>query len=115
VSTRRANASIALDVDAPAYLSRMDIEARQRRLDRARLWIHSEIAIGVVLSIGTWLFITASPGSCICTRLPYGPPLLWGVLPWVPVLMTVVGLAWMIRLSRPRVESGETSWRFRDF
>jgi hypothetical protein len=92
-----------------------DRERRQRRLDRARSLIRGEIAIGVVTSIGTWFLFIASPGYCMCPMFAYEPRLLSRLVPWVPVIGSIVGLVWMVYLSRPRVEAGERDWRYRDF
>jgi hypothetical protein len=43
------------------------------------------------------------------------PPLVERLLPGVALLGLIVGLVSLFRLSRPTAETGERSWRFRDF
>jgi hypothetical protein len=45
----------------------------------------------------------------------YGAPLIVTLLPLAGVVGFIVGLIWIIRLSRPNPEAGERSWRYRDF
>jgi hypothetical protein len=88
-----------------------DIERRQRRLDRARFAIQTEIAIGIAVALITWFYLIASPGCCT----PMFRPLLFELIPWVAWGGPVIGLAWMIRLAHPPVEDGEERWRFRQW
>jgi hypothetical protein len=89
-----------------------DLERRQRRLDRARLAIWVELLLGLVVAALTVFAIVATPG-CLCPMF-YEPPLVVRLLPGVALLGLIVGLVSMFRLSRPRVESGERDWRYRD-
>ena len=43
------------------------------------------------------------------------PSRLASILPWAGVAMYLVGLVWMVRLSRSYREEGESAWRYRDF
>ena len=89
-----------------------DLERRQRRLDRARFWIRAQLLfVAVVIPLVAGFMFVAAPG-CMCGM--FEPPLIERALPWVGVVMYVLGLAWMFRLSRPRVEAGERDWRYRD-
>ena len=91
------------------------LEHRRRRLYRAWWLIRIElaIAIGIPLVAGL-LFIAAPqfPGGPMFERQPGRLEVL---LPWVGVAMYLVGLVWMVRISRANPEAGESSWRYRDF
>jgi hypothetical protein len=89
----------------------MTDQERQRRMDRARFWIRAEIAIGVVVSIGTWFLFVAASG--VSGGFGFEPSLVERLIPWINVAGPLVGLLWMVRLSRPRVETGERDWRYR--
>jgi uncharacterized membrane protein YqjE len=88
----------------------VDYESRQRRLDRAYDAMLTELFVGFLVTLLTWFLWVASPGYM-------GPmfyePSLFETLPVVQVLCTI-GWIWMLRLSRPRPEQGERSWRYRD-
>jgi hypothetical protein len=43
------------------------------------------------------------------------PSLFETLLPWAAIAGVVIGIVWMLRLSRPDPEAGERSWRYRDF
>jgi len=90
-----------------------DLEDRQQRLDRARWLTRAElaIAIGIPLVAG-FLFITA-PAS-FGPMSEREPTLFESILPWAGICLYVVGLVWMIRLSRTNPEDGENAWRYRD-
>lgn len=49
----------------------------------------------------------AAPGF---TGGPREPWLLEQLLPWAGVAGVILGLVWMIRLSRPEPEGGERTW-----
>lgn len=85
----------------------MNYEARQRRLDRARQAIQAELLIGLMVVILT--------GSSIAGSFPmfYVHPLVNLLLLAAPVA-SLHAWVWMLRLSRPRPEAGERSWRYRD-
>jgi hypothetical protein len=90
----------------------MNIEERQRRLDRVGHAIRVELAIGFLAPVVlAFMFVTA-PGT-----LGGGWFRPWWVvfLPWIGTAGVVFGLAWMVRLSRPNPEGGERDWRYRDF
>jgi hypothetical protein len=92
-----------------------DLERRQRRLDRAWIAIRFELFVAVAVPVGIGLLYVAAPGTMgpgfgfTLDPVPVGQAVLW-----VGVLGYVLGLAWMIRLSRPKVEAGERDWRYRD-
>jgi hypothetical protein len=89
-----------------------DLERRQRRLDRAWIAIRVELLVALAIPVVAGFLFIASPG-CLCGMFSEPPLLVWAI-PWVGVATYVVGLAWMFRLSRPRVEAGERDWRYRD-
>ena len=90
-----------------------DYEQRRRRLERARFLIRAELAVAIAAPLILGLLYVAAPGT---TRPMFSePPRFVGLLPWAGVAGIVVGIAWMIRLSRPDAEPGERSWRYRDF
>jgi hypothetical protein len=88
----------------------MDYEVRQRRLDRAYDAMLTELFVGFVVTLVTWFLWIASPGLI-------GPMLyehsLFENLP-VPQVLCTLAWIWMFRLARPRLDSGERSWRYRD-
>jgi hypothetical protein len=89
----------------------MDYEERQRRLDRARFWILVELAVGFLAPVALAFVFVAAPATI---GIPMFEPLWVTLMPWVGGAGVLFGLAWMIRLSRPRVEAGERDWRYRD-
>jgi hypothetical protein len=91
----------------------MNYEERQRRLDRARFAIQAELLIGLMVVILTGHFsIMAWPWGSNPIP-PYEPPLIHLLVLAAPVV-SLLAWVWMLRLSRPRPEAGETSWRYRD-
>jgi hypothetical protein len=88
-------------------------ERRTRRLQRARNLIRAELAIALAVPVVTAFLYVAAPS------FPGGgmfePPLIETLVPWAGVGLFIVGLVWMIRLSRPDPEPGERSWRYRDY
>lgn len=88
-------------------------EQRQRRLDRARFLIHAELAIAFAAPLMAGFLVIAAPGY---TGGMFREPPLYAVLfPWAGVVAWIVGVTWMVGLSRPDPECGERSWRYRDF
>ena len=85
----------------------MSHEERQRRLDRARQAIQAELLIGLMVVILTGYF---SGGAF---PMFYVPPVINLLLLAAPVV-ALLAWVWMLRLSRPRPEAGERSWRYRD-
>jgi hypothetical protein len=88
-----------------------DLERRQQRLDRAWIAIRFELFVALAAPGGlAFLYVAAPRGGepMFPEPLPVGQALLW-----VGALGYVLGLVWMIRLSRPRPEAGEPSWRYR--
>jgi hypothetical protein len=88
----------------------MNDEDRQRRLDRVRFAIRAELLIGLLVTLLTGFLLIASPGGF--RGMFYVPPWTQWLLPAASVLSFVVWL-WMLRLSRPRLEAGEPTWRYR--
>lgn len=88
----------------------MDYEVRQRRLDRAYDAMLTELFVGFVVTLVTWFLWIDSPRFI-------GPMLyehsLFENLP-VPQVLCTLAWIWMLRLARPRLDSGERSWRYRD-
>ena len=70
----------------------------------------TELFVGFVVTLVTWFLWIASPGY-IGGMFDERP--LFEALPMAQVLCTIAWI-WMLRLSRPRPESGEPSWRYRD-
>jgi hypothetical protein len=91
-----------------------DLERRQRRLDRAWIAIRFELFVALAVPVVTGFLYVAAPGDVGPMVGPPEPFPVVQALPWVGVLGYVLGLAWMIRLSRPKVEAGERDWRYRD-
>ena len=91
----------------------MNYEERQRRLDRARFAIQTELLIGVMVVILTSSFsIDAWPwGSDPMSG--YVPALIQLLVLAAPVV-SLLAWVWMLRLSRPQPEAGERRWRYRD-
>ena len=91
----------------------MTYEERQRRLDRARFAIQTELLIGLMVVILTgYFFIDAWPwGSDPMSG--YVPPLIQLLVLAAPVV-SLLAWIWMLRLSRPQPEVGERRWRYRD-
>ncbi|HUP55312.1 MAG TPA: hypothetical protein VM408_07380 [Methylomirabilota bacterium] len=90
-----------------------DVQRRQQRLDRARVLVHTELALAFAVPLIAAFLFVAAPGTMCCMYLE--PPLVEVALPWAAAAGVPVGILWMIRLSRPDPEPGERSWRYRDF
>ena len=86
----------------------MDHEERQRRLDRVRLAIWTELLLGLVVTLLSF-FVIASPGGFDGMFLPS----IGRLIPAAPVV-SLLAWVWMLRLSRPNPEAGGRSWRYRD-
>lgn len=89
-----------------------DFERRRRSLEGSRFLIRAELAVAFAAPIVVGFLYLASPGG--------GTPMfgrLWlvEVVPWAGLIGFIVGIAWIVRLSRPDPERGERSWRYRDF
>jgi hypothetical protein len=85
----------------------MKYAERQRRLDRARQRIQAELLIGLTVVILTGYFAGGA------FPMFYVPPVVNLLLLAAPVV-ALLAWVWMLRLSRPRPEAGEPSWRYRD-
>jgi hypothetical protein len=86
---------------------------RERRLDLARLAVHVELEIGFMAPVIAAFVFIAHPG--FSGGGIYATPPSVQLTPWIGVVGTVVGLVWLVRLSRPDPEPGERDWRYRDF
>jgi hypothetical protein len=89
------------------------LEHRRRRLRRARTLIRFELGLALTappLALFYWVAAPNMMGGGM-----HEPPLIETLAPWVGVGTYVIGLAWMLRLSRPDPEPGEHSWRYRAF
>lgn len=86
----------------------MSEEERWRRLDRVRLAIWAELLIGLLVTLLTGFAFISFPGY-----MGFHEPSLLEGFPAGPVI-ALVGFFWMVRLSRPRPEAGEPTWRYHD-
>ena len=91
-----------------------DLERRQRRLQRAHFLIRAELVIAFAAPVVAGFLWAAAPGFS-GGGMFYEPSLLETLLPWAAIAGVVIGIVWMLRLSRPDPEAGERSWRYRDF
>ena len=91
-----------------------DLERRQRRLDRAHFLIRAELVIAFAAPVLTGFLFVAQPGT-MGGPMFYEPPRFGWLLFLVPIAGFVVGIVWMLRLSRQDPEAGERTWRYRDF
>ena len=107
--------AFVLGLDRRAYRGRVnDLESRQRRLDRARFLIRAELVIAFAAPVVAGLLWVTAPGT-MGGPMFSEPPRFASLLPWACVVGVIVGIVWMLRLSRPDPEAGERSWRYRDF
>ena len=90
-----------------------DLEHRRWRLQSARFLIRAELAIALATPLIIAFLYVAAPGTI--EPMFWKPPLLVALAPWAGGIGLVVGIAWMVRLSRPDPEPGERTWRYRDF
>jgi membrane associated rhomboid family serine protease len=101
-------------LDRWAYRGRVnDLESRQRRLDRAHFLIRAELVIAFAAPVVVGLMWMAAPGTI--GPMFDEPPPFTSLVPWAAVVGVIVGILWMLRLSRPDPEAGERTWRYRDF
>ena len=104
-----------------AYGGRVnDLERRQRRLDRAHFLIRAELVIAFAAPLLAGLLWVAQPGTMgggmfLGGGSSFGWSLIEMLLPWAAAIGVIVGIVWMLRLSRPDPEAGERTWRYRDF
>ena len=91
-----------------------DLAHRRRRLRRAHHLVRSELAIAVAVSSFAAFLLVAMPTASGPMRSGESP-FIESLVPWVGFGLFIVGLVWMIRLSRPDPDPGERSWRYRDF
>jgi hypothetical protein len=90
-----------------------DLESRQRRLRRAHVLIRFELVIAFAAPVLAGILWISAPG--MIGPMFYEPPPFGWLLPLVAIAGLVVGIVWMLRLSRQDPEAGERSWRYRDF
>ena len=88
-------------------------ERRQRRLRRAHVLIRAELAIACVVPLFAGFVYIAAPNFGGGMSGP--PPLMETLVPLFAMGLFIVGMVWMIRLSRPDPEPGERTWRYRDY
>jgi hypothetical protein len=90
-----------------------DLKDRRRRLRWAHVLIRAELAIAFAVPMFAGFLYVAMPG------FPgdgmHEPLLMETLIPWAGAGLFIVGLVWMIRLSRPDPEAGERSWRYREY
>ena len=79
---------------------------------RAHTLIRVELGIAIAAPLAAGFLYLAAPGL---SRGIGEPWLLEQLLPWASVGGMIVGLIWMVRLSRANPEAGERTWRYRDF
>jgi hypothetical protein len=102
-------------LDRGAYRGRVnDLEFRQRRLDRAHFLIRAELAIAFAAPVLAGVLFVAQPETMGGPMFYEPPPFGW-LLFLVAIAGVVIGIVWMLRLSRQDPEAGERSWRYRDF
>lgn len=80
---------------------------------RAWVLVRLELAIAFVAPLVVGLGYLAAPGN-MGDGLGREPPLMEFV-PWAGVVGLIIGLVWIVRLSRSDPEAGEREWRYRDF
>lgn len=91
-----------------------DLELRRRRLRRAHELIRLELVIAFAVPLLAGFLWVAAPAG-FGGGMFYEPPLIELILPWAGIVGVIVGIVWMVRLSRPDPEAGERTWRYRDF
>jgi hypothetical protein len=91
----------------------MDDLDRRRRLHRARVQIQVELTIAYAAPLIAAFLYIGGPGTI--GGMFAEPSLIEVALPWAGAAGIVLGIAWMLRLSRPDPEPGQRSWRYRDF
>lgn len=86
----------------------MSDEQRQQRLDRVRLAIWAELLTGLMVVILTsFVSVSRFPELLTATVVTQS------VLVAAPIT-SLLAWVWMVRLSRPQPEAGESLWRYRD-
>jgi hypothetical protein len=89
-------------------------ERRRRRLRRAHDLIRAELAIAYAVPLFAAFLYVAMPAGH--RPMFAGEPLLIeSLVTGTGAGLFLIGLMWMIRLSRPDPEAGERSWRYRDY
>jgi hypothetical protein len=82
---------------------------------RAWLLVRLELAIAFVAPLVVGLGYLAAPGNMGEGLGPAPSPSLFEFVPWAGVVGLIVGLVWIVRLSRSDPDAGEPEWRYRDF
>lgn len=88
-----------------------DLERRQARLRRARSAIRVELTVGFAAPVVVALVYIAAPGFTYISPLEQFARF---AAPLAAVPGVIIGLAWMVRLSRPNPEPDQHGWRYRD-
>jgi len=88
----------------------MESEERHRRMDRVGHAIRIELAIGFIAPVVVAFVYALGPWGFS----PMFEPLWVKLVPWIGTAGVVIGLAWLVRLSRLNLEPGEVDWRYRD-
>jgi hypothetical protein len=91
-----------------------DLERRRRRMDRVRTLIRLELAIAFGLPLLAGFLYILMPGGGRPMFEPE-PSLIDQLVPWAGGAGVILGLVWMVRLSRQDPEAGQRTWRYRDF
>jgi hypothetical protein len=89
----------------------MEAEERHRRMDRIGHAIRIELAIGFLAPVVVAFVYVAVPGG----SSPMFEPLWVKFVTWIGGAGVLIGLTWLVRLSRLNPERGEVDWRYRDF
>ena len=87
-----------------------DLDRRQARLRRARSAIRVELAVGFAAPVVVAFAYIAAPGGF---RPMFLDPLS-ELAPFAGVPGVIIGLVWIVRLSRPNPEPDQHGWRYRD-
>jgi hypothetical protein len=91
----------------------IDLEHRRRRGARASTLTRVELVILVASPLVAGFLWVLAPGSFRAMFLH--PSLIAQVLPWAGIVGAIVGLAWILHVSRADPEAGDRTWRYRDF
>ncbi len=82
--------------------------------------IRLELVVAFVAPVVTGIYWISAPGTMgggmsLGGGSSFGWSLIEMLIPSVGGIGVIVGIVWMLRLSRPDPEPGERSWRYRDF
>ncbi len=79
-------------------------------MHRAWVLIRLELAIAFAAPLLAGFWYISLPGF----MFEPPPTLVSQALPWAGAVGVILGLVWMVRLSRMNPEAGERTWRYRD-